>query len=242
MSLQFKGFISFHSISFRLTIKKIYKPAHGSLIKMTPKCCGMEGKVKRGAESAQAVKSVCTFYCFSLFPSSNVSRRGPETLRGLLCGADVRTLAADPRSPVGLKGARFRSITVTLWLRWDLGSLEAGSKPLEPCHVLWAVTDWYSWSARTHQSEEGRVTKMTVVLPLDGDTGRRRAWSTGNVTVAGAMGVNHDSHHPTETFSLSPVCAQRLERWVSTWLDSWERNLEVMDEMWTFERHASVKI
>lgn len=78
-----------------------------------------------------------------------------------------------------LKGARFRSITVTLWLCWDLGSLEAGSKPLEPCHVLWAVTDWYSWSAWTHQAEEGRVTKMTVILPLDGDTGRWRAWSTG---------------------------------------------------------------
>lgn len=98
--------------------------------------------------------------------------------------------------------------------------------------VVWLDTS--CWGGQSHEVD-GR--------PAFGDDiGRRRAGSTRNVRVAGAMGVNHDSHHPTEIFSLSPVCAHRLRGWVSTWLDSWERNLEVRDEIWTFEGDEFVKI
>lgn len=89
MSLQFEGFISFQSISFRLTIKKIYKPAHGSLIKMTPKCCGMEGKLRGEQKAPGLLKASAHFTASPYFPAltrAGVDQRPSEV--AVRCGRE----------------------------------------------------------------------------------------------------------------------------------------------------------
>lgn len=117
----------------------------------------------------------------------------------------MRTSAVGPQSLVGMgRRGMFRSITVSIWLYWDLGSLEAGSKPLALCHVLWAIIDWCLLSGRAHHAGEGQ-NNGDGGPAIGDDTVRRSAWLTLNVKVAWLLEVNHDSGLSTMTFILLSV-------------------------------------
>lgn len=135
-----------------------------------------------------------------------------EPRRGLaVSGMGKKTLAVAPHSQVGMGWTgRFRSITVTIWLYWDLGSLEAGSKPLALCHVLWAIIDWCLCSGWAHHAEQGQSHGDGGPAFVD-DTVRRSTCST--IIGTGAMAA---SAAITTTFILLSLYTPWLGKCVST--------------------------
>lgn len=150
---------------------------------------------------------------------SNLNRHGPQKLRG---GGDGDINRGPWES--SWNGVEGQAITMTIWLYWDFGSLEARSKPLALCHVLWAITDWCLWSGGAHHAEEGQT---------NGDGGPafdsvRSTWST--IKVARLVKVNHNYEVCIMVSSYTEswkVCFHWLYQgswwkvWLSVHMDLW---------------------